>query len=98
MDNAKLQILGGKAQAFKKLKETPGWQELRQVAKVREEKYGRLLTAAMMRGEPVDQREIDFRRGFFAGMDYLLNSVDHAEKAFEDALKRATQLEETDAA
>jgi len=45
------------------LQEHPGWLALRKHFENGKEGYGRELTASILRGDPVNQREIDERRG-----------------------------------
>jgi hypothetical protein len=52
-----------------------------------------------MSGEAVDQRKLDFLRGYWAGAEYLIANPEQAESTFESALKQATVYddEESDA-
>ena len=45
------------------LQEHPGWLALREHFENGKEGFGKELTASLMRGDPVDQRDIDYMRG-----------------------------------
>jgi hypothetical protein len=81
------------------LQKTDGWAELRLMVAARKEKFSRnLADRLLVQGVAVDQREVDYRAGFFAGCEWLLGSVDHAEESLEKALVRAQELKGSDAA
>ena len=84
--------LGDKAQDLSKLKDHPSWEVLRSEFEAKRLKYMDRLAARLMRGglnaNPLDQREIDYQRGFFDGAQWILDNPEFAESSLENALKR----------
>lgn len=81
----------------------PGWEFLRGVVNdVRErwfENFASGLAANGLYAKPADQREIDYRRGYFEGARWALEQLPYLtsiayEKFVEDALKEAESSEE----
>lgn len=83
--------------AFDGLREHVGWRRL--LNKVGADRDGFLIGVAkrLMAGFVVDQREIDFHRGFYEGALFVLEMPEKAEENLEAAARRAyamTQLEQ----
>lgn len=87
-----VRVKGDLARELSKLRDHPSWETLRsEYEKVRREEEERLLrklTASGINAAPIDQREIDYRRGFWAGAQWLLDNPDLADAALAAALKR----------
>ena len=73
------------------LKESFGWQDLTETLESTTEKHWSHIQAAMKRGEPIDQRKIDFARGVEHGIRILLNAPDKAATIYA----RHTERQET---
>jgi hypothetical protein len=82
MDNTVAARVIDRAKKLAALQKTDGW--LRLMVAARKEKFSRnLADRLLVQGVAVDQREVDYRAGFFAGCEWLLGSVDHAEESLE---------------
>lgn len=83
---------GDLARELGKLKEHPSWEFLRvEVSRKRSEYLAGLLRKLMREGvnaDPIDQREIDYQRGFWAGAKWVTDNPDLAESALAAALKK----------
>lgn len=81
-----MQAIVREAQALDGLTEHGGWRIL--FNRVRAQRDGFLLSIArrLMSGELVDQREIDFNRGYYEG---ALNTLARPDKALENLEKAA---------
>ena len=84
--------LGDQAQELSKLVEHPAWLELRRLfAEAREAAEQKLAREMFGGGEghpALDQREIDYRRGFLRGAQAVLDKPELAVRAFEKAMER----------
>lgn len=89
----KLAILSQRAQALGALKAHPSWGALRDVFKGKRRRYFENVTSRLMGGTVIDQRELDFQRGFYAGAQWLLDNVENAEEEFEKAMQQARRYE-----
>lgn len=70
----------------------PAWEVLNKTAKERMEMSFRVLaTSLMTKGAKIDQGQIDYERGFFAGMKHLLRKP---ELAAADIAKALAEREE----
>lgn len=99
MDNTATSRVVDRGKKLAALHKTDGWNELRLMFAARKERYSRnLADRLLVQGAAFDQREIDWRAGFFAGCDWLLNSVENADASLEIALERAQELKGSDAA
>lgn len=84
------------ARLFDGLREHAGWRRLRDQVRAEQEGFLARLARRLMAGEGVDQREIDYYRGYYQG---ALDTVERPEKAEENLEKAArhawalTQLE-----
>ena len=66
------------------LARTPGWQALTALgAEKKEREYGR-LAKALMRGEQIP--DLEYRRGFLDGIDFILRNPDLAANKLDKAL------------
>ena len=87
-----IRVLGDRAQQLSKLTEHPSWatlkEELGRVREMYQTKLSRKLTTGGINAPPLDQREIDYQRGFFAGAKWILDNPDLAESTLQTALDR----------
>lgn len=69
------------------LGQQPGWEALRSLAKERMEKHFDLLAREFaMRGKQPDFAELQWHRGFFSGMKFLLDNPTLEARKLEKAL------------
>jgi fatty-acid desaturase len=101
VDAAKLKAIGDRAQELGKLKQHPSWPALRATVQGKYDKWVAQFTrdhlAAGFERDPVDQRHLDYQRGFWAGAFYLLDHPEKAEETLRMALRKATSIEEREA-
>lgn len=87
----KVRELGDSVRELSKLVEHPSWPVLRAEFEKRKDAYvskiARGLTAGGIDAKPIDQREIDYTRGFIRGAQAVLDTPDNALKALEEALR-----------
>ena len=87
-----LREVGDSARELTKLLEHPSWRVLRSQIGKRKHAYLTRLATQMSTGgidaEPVDQRQLDYIRGFLRGVDAVLDTPDRALDALEKLLKR----------
>lgn len=87
--------IGDKARALKKLENHEGWEVLKKDFVDQQESYERRIAREMTRlgrdAEPINQRHIDYQRGFWRGVQAVLGSPEAAQKALENALKRTEE-------
>ena len=57
------------------------------------ERLSRRLLTGGISADPVNQRHLDYQRGFFAALDALKGAPETAEKALEIALSRQEKHE-----
>lgn len=82
-------IDGNRAKALHELSEHRGWQELKEIYDDTLRKWQRHVATDFLRnGAEVDQREIDYQRGYMDAWQTILAQPDQAEKRFEKALRR----------
>jgi hypothetical protein len=104
MDDAKLQErerklleLGERAQELGKLTEHPSWPVLREEFARKRARTEKALFSQFMSGgaetKAVNQRYLDYWRGFFEGCEWLLSNPEMAETTLETALRKARELE-----
>lgn len=87
MDAEQVKVLGDRAQRFTKIRELPGWNDLKTIYEARRRNVEKVWTRQLWNGEtPTD---LEYQRGFLDGINYLITAVDHADETFEKALKRA---------
>lgn len=93
-----MQQIAEQAQTLSELKKHPSWRLLRQIFERKQTKYFDALASRLMRGgidsPPLDQRELDYQRGFWAGARWILDNPEQAERSLELALKRVQLYEE----
>lgn len=86
--------IGTVAKELNKLTEYPEWDVLRQeFAKAREAAERRMARDMFSGGEgakPLDQRQVDYRRGFLRGVQAVLDAPGDADTAFKKAMERMT--------
>ena len=80
----KLTIRGG---ALAVLSKHPSWPDLKDEIQAKKDRLERSVLAKTLSPHPIDQRHIDFVRGFIAGMEYLLLIPENAEARLEAYLK-----------
>jgi|SRR5262252_5832982 len=73
--------------ALAALSQHPSWPDFVEELKAKEERLKRVIVVKVMSKLPVDQREIDFMRGFIAGMQYIATVPENAEARLESYLK-----------
>jgi len=87
-----IRVLGDRAQSLSKLVDHPAWKTLREeLDRVKAQYEGRLarkLTSGGISASPLDQREVDYQRGFFSGAEWILRNPEQAESSFAQALER----------
>lgn len=97
-DTAKVQQIAEKAQMLGELKKHPGWSLLREIFNKKQKTYFESLARKIMSGSidapTLDQRELDYQRGFWAGARWILDNPEQAERSLETALKRVQIYEE----
>ena len=88
----KLREVGDTARDLAKLTEHPSWPMLRMEVEKRKHGYlvkvARQITAGGPDAETYDQREIDYIRGFFKGVDAVLDAPDRAVALLEETLRK----------
>ena len=87
-----LREVGDAARELGKLVEHPSWPRLRSEIEKRKHGYLSKIAREMSSGgidaAPVNQREIDYVRGFLRGVDAVLDTPERAIEILEKALKR----------
>ena len=86
--------LGDKARELAKLREYPSWETLRKEFEARRQTYllklARQIAAGGPEADPLDQRQLDYSRGFLRGAQAVLDTPDNAIEALEKALQKET--------
>jgi hypothetical protein len=80
------------AHLYDSLKEHEGWQRLRQHAEADRERFFAKLAGRLMKGESIPQGEIDFQRGFYQGVEWILGHPEQAEASLERAARKAWRM------
>lgn len=84
--------LGDAARDLNKLIEYPEWQVLVESFKtaraVAEQRMAREMFAGGEAHKPLNQREVDYRRGFLRGVQAVLDAPADADTAFRKAMER----------
>ena len=87
-----LKELGNQAREFEKLTERPEWHTLRAVFEQRKQSYLRKLANDLIAGgdkaDPLNQREIDYRRGWLRGAQAILDAPEQVIAEFQKALEK----------
>lgn len=89
-DKARAQ--GNLAQGLRHLRESEDWQVLRQSMLQAKRKVMEAWTNALLRGEAVNQRQIDYDRGYWDGIMQVLEAPDRALEQFEKTFERLEKL------
>jgi hypothetical protein len=77
----------------------PAWPVMREEVHAKRVEYERRVLKQALSIDGVDQRDIDYCRGFLAGLIWLASLPDGAERELERALaEQVTQTDEEDAA
>lgn len=98
MNEASLQVIADRARRLGSIKQHPAWPELREElgrkkARTQKSFQARHFTSSHL-AAPVDQREIDFLNGFFAGAEWILDNPEQAEDTLKAALRKSEALEQ----
>jgi len=80
------------AHLFDSLKDHEGWKRLREHAEADRERFFAKLARRLMKGESIPQGEIDFNRGFYQGVEWILGHPEQAEASLERAARKAWRL------
>ena len=92
LDSHIIRELGDLAQDLGKLKDTPAWARLQAEYEKAKETYvdgqARKLVSGTLKAEALDQRAIDYQRGFFRGCEHILQMPSRAEGALNSAVKK----------
>ena len=70
----------------------PAWKLLEQEILLAEERYSKVITARIVGGIPMDQRELDFMRGRFDGAKMILRQPGRAISLLEKLEKEREQV------
>ena len=73
--------------ALTALSQHPSWPDMVQVVADKEQTIRRIIVAQALRPTPLDQRQIDYLRGFVHGMRWFLAVPDQAETTLERLFK-----------
>lgn len=94
VDPEKERILRQRQEKLSALANHPGFKELREIFETKKEKHLKTLAADIMASGIVEQRRVDWTRGFWAGCTWLLKNPGSAEDTLEKALAAAQLMEE----
>jgi hypothetical protein len=87
----RLMLVGG---ALAALSQHPSWPTLEDAVNEKEEKLrARLLATAFGSPLPINQREVDYMRGYIHGMRWFLAVPENAEARLENYLQEYGQVE-----
>jgi hypothetical protein len=91
MQDPKVQSIVVDAQLFHDLTEMPGWERLRDRVKRQRENFIRHLGERLFSGKLYTelQREIDYERGFFDGIEYFSGTPEKAMDNLEQTARTA---------
>ena len=92
LDSQIIRELGDLARELGKLKDTPAWARLQAEFDKAKDTFvqgqARKLVSGGSKAEPLDQRMIDYQRGFFRGCEHILAMPDRAEQTLNKALEK----------
>lgn len=88
----KARAYGNLAQGLRRLRESEDWQVLRQSMLQAKRKVMESWTNALLRGTPVDQRQVDYDRGYWDGVIQVLEAPDRALEQLNKTLERLEKL------
>jgi len=80
------------AHLFDSLKSHEGWKRLAEHVRADRERFLMRLAKRLMSGQVVDQREIDYQRGFYQGAEWVIGHPEEAEASLERAARRAWRM------
>ena len=90
-----LRQLGDLARELEKLQATDAWDALQAEFDKTKDTYltsqARKLTSGGIQAAPVDQRAIDYQRGFFRGAEFILSMPARVTQAHKTAVERQEQ-------
>lgn len=90
--NPKVRTLLGEVQAFDGLQEHRGWKALQLSMQAQRDKFFLGMAKRLMSHAVIDQREIDYFRGYYDGAKDLLDRPQQVVESLEVAAKRAFAL------
>jgi hypothetical protein len=80
------------AHLYDSLKQHEGWKRLAEKVRADRERFLAKIARRLMAGEPVDQREIDYHRGFYQGAEWVIGHPEEAEASLERAARKAWRM------
>lgn len=83
---------------FDGLQEHAGWHRLAEKIRAGRKGFLDFLTAELWAGREVDQRRLDYTRGFYEGASYVIEMPAKAESSLEQAAREAWRLTQIEAA
>ena len=93
----KFRDAGDRARELAKLKDTPAWEGLRKEFEERKQAFLAKQARDLMAGGPIDakplnQREIDYQRGFLRGAAAVFSAPDNAVSELERLLEKENDV------
>jgi hypothetical protein len=79
---------GDLARGLRQLRESESWTVLRASMLAARQKVMEAHTKALLKGEPVNQRQLDYDRGYWDGIIQMLEAPWRAQEAVEKTLER----------
>lgn len=80
------------ARLYDSLRENVAWQKLAQRVRDDKDRYFASIARRLMSGAKVDQREVDYMRGFYFGARWIIEHPEEAEKSLERAARAAWRM------
>jgi len=80
------------AEKLRELKDTDGWQVLLETFERQRQTYYDNLARDLMKGKEIDQRKLDYNRGFFDSVEQMLAAPENAEKILAGNVARLKRL------
>lgn len=74
------------------LSEHQGWRHLRKKIAEQQDRFAENIARRILAGGEVDQREIDFMRGYIAGAAFVIERPEVAERSLEAAARLAASF------
>jgi hypothetical protein len=87
-ENARLQEKAANAQEIAKLKDSGSFQYLKLVVEKKRDLVAGTLVRALLAGTEINQRRLDYERGYWDGAMHIVNRPENAEAELVKALKR----------
>jgi hypothetical protein len=72
----------------------PSWPTLKESFEAKKNSHLNMIAAELLGEDPINQRQLDWIRGYWQGCSWLLANPGMAEHSLEAALKKARTLEE----